>query len=198
MWPHQEPIALAMDEAITESTRTEQPLALTLKKARAQGGTYLYLGVTLRRALRDPGFSAGLVTRNEALVDSKTDSGAVMYKLAWMIDRLPYWMVPGGYERSLTDHTISFPNSSLFIGYAATGDVGRGGRTTMWAFDEPGSEEFVAGNKDYKIMSSVSHVSNCTFLVSTFGVDSGVFYDSATDPENPRVYTLDWKDNPEH
>jgi hypothetical protein len=197
-WPHQEPVILAMDEAITEATRTEQPLALMVKKARAQGGTYLYLGVQIRRALRDPGFSAGLVTRNEESVDSRNDSSAVMYKLAWMLDRLPFWMLPGGYRRSFSEHSIALPNSSLWVGYAATGDVARGGRMTMFAFDEPGSEEFVAGNKDYKVMSSVSHVSNCTFLVSTFGVDSGVFYETATDPDSPRVHTLDWRDNPEH
>jgi len=103
-----------------------------------------------------------------------------------------------GYERSMTEHVIRLPNSSGWSGYAATSDVARGGRTSLFAFDEPGSEEFIAGNRDYKILSSVSHVANCVFLVSTFGVDSGVFYESATDPDNPRVYTLDWKDNPEH
>ncbi len=196
-WPHQEPVILAMDETITEAMQTEQPLSLTLKKSRAQGGTYIYLGVQVRRALKEPGFSAGLVTRNEGLVDSRTESSAMMYKLAWMLDKLPVWMLEG-YQRSLSDHTIALPNSSLWVGYAATGDVARGGRMSMFAFDEPGSEDFIAGNKDYRVMSSVAHVSNCTFLVSTFGVDSGVFYESATDPDNPRVYTLDWKDNPDH
>jgi hypothetical protein len=196
-WSHQEPIILAMDAAIDEAMETEQPLSLTVKKSRAQGGTYIYLAVQIRRALKEAGFSTGLVTRNEDLVDSRTDSSAVMYKLAWMLDRLPYWMLEG-YQRSLSEHTIALPNESLWVGYAATGDVARGGRMTIFAFDEPGSEEFIAGNKDYKVMSSVSHVSNCTFLVSTFGVDAGVFYESATDPDNPRVYTLDWKDNVDH
>jgi hypothetical protein len=33
-------------------------------------------------------------------------------------------------------------------------------------------------------------------FVSTFGGETGVFYESATDPDNPRLLTLDWKDNP--
>jgi len=197
-WVHQDPVILRMDETIDEATENEHPISLTVPKSRAQGGTYLYLGVMLRRALRDSGFAGGLVTRNEELVDSRTDSSAVMHKLAWMADRLPCWFLPEEYKRNLTEHTIAFPNGSLFSGYSATGDVARGGRCTMFAFDEPGSEEFVAGSKDFKVMSSVSHVSNCTFLVSTFGLDSGVFYESATDPENRRVIKLDWKDNPEH
>lgn len=197
-WSHQEPVILAMDETISEAMETEHPVSLTLKKSRAQGGTYCYLAVTMYRALREPGFTVGLVTRNEALVDSKVDDSAVMFKVAAMLDRLPMWMLPGGYSRSMTDHVIRLPNESGWSGYAATGDVARGGRTSAFCFDEPGSEEFVAANKDYKILSSVSHVSNCVFLVSTFGVDAGVFYDAATDPDNPRVYDLSWKDNPDH
>ncbi len=196
-WIHQEPIIIAMDETITEAMNTEMPLSLTLPKSRAQGGTYIYLGVQIYRALKESGFSAGLVTRNEKLVDSKVDASTVMHKLATMLDKLPFWVLKA-YDRSLSEHTISLPNTSMWVGYAATGDVARGGRLTMFAFDEPGSEEFISGNKDYKVMSSVAHVSNCIFLVSTFGVDTGVFYESATDPDNPRVYTLDWKDNPEH
>lgn len=203
-WKHQDPVIIKMEETIDEATANEHPISLTVPKSRAQGGTYLYLGVMLRRALKDTGFSGGLVTRNEQLVDSRTDSSAVMYKLAWMLDRLPQWFLPpvpgfpNGYSRNLSEHTIAFPNGSIFSGFSATGDVARGGRTTMFAFDEPGSEEFVQGNKDFKVMSSVSHVSNCIFLVSTFGLDSGVFYESATDPENKRVVKLDWKDNPDH
>lgn len=160
-WSHQEPVILAMDETISEAMETEHPVSLTLKKSRAQGGTYCYLAVTMYRALREPGFTVGLVTRNEALVDSKVDDSAVMFKVAAMLDRLPMWMLPGGYSRSMTDHVIRLPNESGWSGYAATGDVARGGRTSAFCFDEPGSEEFVAANKDYKILSSVSHVSNC-------------------------------------
>jgi hypothetical protein len=203
-WEHQEPVILAMDRTIDEALEYRKPVSLTVKKSRAQGGTFIYLGVILRRALKEPGFSAGLVTRNEESVDSRTDHSAVMWKLAWMLDRLPKWMLPpapgfpNGYSRNSTEHTIGIPNGAIFSGYAATADVARGGRTTVFAFDEPGSEEFIAGNKDYKILSSVSHVTDCTLLVSTFGSDTGAFYESATDPDNKRVVTLDWKDNPEH
>ncbi|MCC6508118.1 MAG: hypothetical protein IT423_03365 [Pirellulaceae bacterium] len=189
---------LAMDETITEAMETQHPVSLTLKKSRAQGGTYCYLAVTMYRAMKESGFTTGLVTRNEKLVDSNVNDSAVMYKVAWMLDRLPGWMLPGGYSRNTTDHVIKLKNESGWSGYSATGDVARGGRTSIFCFDEPGSEEFVAGNQDYKMLSSVAHVSNCIFLVSTFGLDSGVFYESATDPDNKRVYNLSWKDNPDH
>jgi len=196
-WPHQDPVLLAMDQAISDAERTEFPLALTLCKSRAQGATYGYIGVLRRRFIRDRMFSAGLVTRNEKLVDSATDKDTILWKVAWGLDQLPFWMLPAGYERSLSDHTILNPaNGSLFTGYAATGDVGRGGRQTVFALDEFGSEEFISAGKDYKVLSSISHVTSCIFLVSTFGGESGAFYEAATDPENPLLVKLDWQDNP--
>jgi hypothetical protein len=196
-WEHQEEVILGMDDTISEAMNTEMPVSATVKKSRAQGGTYTYLGVQIKRALFENGFSSGLVTRNEKMVDSK-DPSAVMNKLSTMLDKLPYWMLDG-YERSVTDHTIKLTETeAIWIGFSATADVARGGRMTVFAFDEVGSEEFIANGLDYKIMSSVAHVTNCIFLCSTFGADSGVFYESAMDPDNQRVYTLDWKDNPEH
>lgn len=196
-WKHQESVITAMDDAITEAMDKEHPVSVTIKKSRAQGGTYTYLGVQIRRALSEKGFSSGLVTRNEKMMDSK-DPSAVMNKLSTMLDKLPLWMLDG-YERNITDHTIRISSTdAVWIGFSATADVARGGRTTLFAFDEVGSEEFISGGIDYKIMSSVAHVTNCVFLCSTFGADTGVFYESAMDPDNPRVYSLDWKDNPEH
>lgn len=196
-WEHQEKVIVAIDDAIAEAMEFEQPVSVTIKKSRAQGGTYVYLGVQIKRALYEQGFSSGLVTRNEKMMDSK-DPSAVMNKLSAMLDKLPVWMLDG-YDRNISDHTIRIPDTgAVWIGFAATADVARGGRTTMFAFDEVGSEEFISGGIDYKIMSSVAHVTNCAVLCSTFGADSGVFYDSAMDPDNHRVYSLDWKHNPEH
>ena len=81
-WSHQEPVIRAMDETISEAMDTQHPVSLTVKKSRAQGGTYCYLAVTIQRAIKEAGFTVGLVTRNEALVDSKVDDSAVMYKVA--------------------------------------------------------------------------------------------------------------------
>jgi len=196
-WPHQDPVLLEMDRAIDDALSTKKPLALTLVKSRAQGGTFGYLGVFIRRALRDTMFLVGLVTRNEKTVDSMTDQNAILWKVAWLLDQLPYWLMPSGYLRSLSDHTILLPDTgSLFTGFAATGDLARGGRQTVFALDEFGSDEFIQAGKDYRVMSSVASVSNCTFLVSTFGGETGVFYEAATDAENTRLLKLDWKDNP--
>ena len=196
-WVHQSPVIQRMDQAITDAEQSKLPMALTLKKSRAQGATYMYIAVLGRRFILDSMFSAGLVTRNEKLVDSSSDKDAILWKVAWLLDQLPRWLLPGGYVRNLSDHTILNPaNGSLFTGYSATGDVARGGRMTCFAVDEFGSDEFIAGGKDYRVLSSLSSVTNCIFLVSTFGGEGGAFHEAATDPENPLLLSLDWKDNP--
>lgn len=200
-WPHQDPVILAMDKAIDDSERTEEPIDVLVDKSRGQGATWIYLLVFLRRWLRDPMFSAGLVTRTENLVDSAHDADALMWKVAWELERLPPWMLPKDFSlakhRNLSNHTIINPdNDALIAGYAATGDVARGGRKTVFGIDELGSQDFISGGKDYAVMDATFPVSNCRFLVSTFGADIGAFFDAATQENNAVKCVMRWRDNP--
>lgn len=202
-WPHQHPFFEAMENQILESRRTQRPAPLTVRKSRGQGGTWGYICFDLWHWLQDEGYSVGYVTRNEDLVDSRTDEDTILWKAAWEIEQLPAWLRPKGYNasvcRSLSDHTIVNPeNGSYFSGYAAGQDVARGGRKTAFRCDEIGAEDFISGGKDEKVMASIGHVTYAMCLVSTYGADEGVFYEAAEDPENTRKVTLDWKDNPVH
>jgi hypothetical protein len=193
-WSHQDHPIVVMDQAITDSEKRETPIDVVVDKSRAQGATWMYLMVFLRRWLRDPMFSAGLVTRNEGLVDSLVDSDTLMWKIDWMIDRLPFWMKPH-YKRSTTEHYFFNQEiESSIVGYSATGDVASGGRKTVFGFDE------VAKFKPNEIdaaMDSTQHVSNCRVFVSTHKGDTGVFYQMSKDENSSAVkIILDWKDNP--
>jgi hypothetical protein len=202
-WPSQDPFFLAMEKQIEDSRITQRPTPLTVRKSRGQGGTWGYICFDLWHWLKDTGYSVGYVTRNEDLVDSRTDEDTILWKAAWEIQQLPEWMLPKGYVekdcRSLSEHTILNPERmNHFAGYSASQDAGRGGRKTVFRCDEIGSEDFISGDKDQKVMASVSHVTYCMCLVSTYGGDHGVFYEAAEDPENDRKVTLDWRDNPIH
>jgi len=203
-WRHQEAVFVAMDKAIDDSLAEEKALDVILDKSRAQGGTWGYLWIDLRRWLRDPMFSAGYVTRNENLVDSKTDPDTLFWKLAWGINLLPWWMLPSGFSmkehRSLTGHSISNPeNGSVLVGYAAGQDVGAGGRKTIFTCDEFGAKDFISGGKDESVMESLHDVTNCIRLVSARYADTGVFHQACEDPDHGGIHlVLDWKDNPIH
>jgi len=204
-WPHQESVFLAIDQAIDDSGE-DKTIDVIVDKSRAQGGTYGYLWVDLRRWLRDPMFSAGFVTRNESLVDSKTDSSTVLWKVAWAIEKLPFWLVPEGYDpqkhRNLGQHTFLNPsNGALLSGYAAGQDVAAGGRATVFTIDEAGARDFVSGNKDEAVQESLHDVTNCLRMVSARYVDAGVFHEACENPDSARNsvhLVLDWKDNPVH
>lgn len=199
-YPHQASVFIAMDEAINTAEREERSVDVVLDKARAQGGTFGYLWVDLRRWLRDPMFSAGFVTRNEDLIDSKSDSSTVLWKIAWAIERLPFWMKPN-YERHLGHHTfINHDNGALLRGYSAGQDVAAGGRATVFTVDEAGARDFVAGGKDEAVQESIQDVSNCVRLVSARYVDQGVFHNACENPDTAKNgvhLILDWKDHPQ-
>ena len=203
-WAHQESVFIAMDKAIDDAAREEKSIDVLVDKSRAQGGTFGYLWIDLRRWLRDPMFSAGYVTRNEALVDSATDSDTLFWKLAWGINRLPFWMVPSGFDmkkhRSLSGHSLLNPaNGATLVGYAAGQDVAAGGRKTVFTADEFGAKDFISGGKDESVMEALHDVSNQLRLVSARYADSGVFHEACEDPDHSGIHLiLDWKDNPIH
>lgn len=178
-WVHQEQVFVRMDEAVDESEAKETALDVIVDKARAQGGTFGYLWIDLRRWLRDPMFSAGYVTRNEMLVDSKTDSDTLFWKLDWAINRLPFWMVPEGFDwgshRSYSKHSLLNPaNGASLVGYSAGQDVGTGGRKTVFTIDEAGARDFVSGAKDEAIQESLHDVTNCVAAGTLVVTDRGL------------------------
>ena len=205
-WPHQESVFVAMDSAIDESEKEERAIDVLVDKSRAQGGTFGYLWLDLRRWIRDPMFSAGYVTRNEALIDSKTDSDTLFWKLDWAVERLPFWMSPKGYNtklhRSYSNHSMLNPvNGASMVGYAAGQDVGTGGRKTVFTCDEFGAKDFVQGGKDYSILEALHDVTNCLRFVSARYIDSGAFHEACEDPDSARAgrhLILAWQDNPLH
>ena len=206
-WPHQDLAFRQMDDAVAAGERTGETIDVLVPKSREQGGTFGACGVIARRWLRDRGFSAGIVTRNEQDVDSKTNASAVMYKIVYMLNMLPWWMRPEGWNerehRSLTDHVIYNPvQDSTITGSAAVADLFRGGRLTVLFFDEAGSTEWMAAAKDWAAAASTAHVANCRIFVSTFGADSGMFYEACQEASkgdsSAKLLKLDWRENPVH
>lgn len=200
-FPHQATVFEALDEAFERASEKQETIDVLVDKSRAQGGTFGYLWVDLRRWLRDRMFSAGYVTRNQDLVDSKTDSNTVLWKVQFALDMLPVWMVPK-YERNLTQHTFeNQDNGALLRGYAAGQDVAAGGRATVFTVDEAGAKDFVAAGKDYAVMEALHDVTNYLRLVSARYIDSGVFHEACEaggGDEGGIHLILDWKDHPVH
>ena len=201
-WPHQVPAIRKMDESIDLAENTEQPVHVLVDKSRGQGATYIMVYIYLRRWLRDPMFSAGLVTRNEKLVDSRTNADTLLWKFNFGLEMLPPWMLPKGFDfnkhRSLTDHSYYNPAlGGTVVGDAATGDIGRGGRRTSF-----GKDEFAMFNEhkpgaDKEAQNAISHNTNHQFTISTYKGTNNEYCRMAQDKDSDVIrIVLDWKDNP--
>jgi hypothetical protein len=196
-WDNQVQPIVEADRAIDDALQTEENVTVLFPKSRAQGATLLLLGVCLKRFLRDTGFTCGLVTRNEKLVDSLTDSDTMMWRVQYFLDRLPFWMKPERVDRNVSEHTIyNQDRRSSFVGFSATQNVGRGGRRTVFILDEFGAEEWITSERDAKVLDSLRDVTNCMLIPSTFSGTTGKFWEMCEQPGKGRKVTVAWWDNP--
>jgi hypothetical protein len=164
---------------------------LTAIKSRGEGFTWQVLWLIDHSWRFQELFTAGLISKDEDAVDTKGDMSTLMPKLDWLDKRLPGWLQV---KRERTDlKIINKDNGSTIIGYSATGDAGRSGRTQVFFKDERAAFPKTA---DQNLENSLQHVTNCQIDGSTPQGDIGVFYEKAHDPEMIKIY-YDWKDNPE-
>jgi len=201
LWPHQIPAILAIMKAVGDSQQSmEEPVDVVVDKARAQGATWICLGIILWLWLRDDMFAAGLVSKNMEAVDNPNDPGSLMSKLDWAIKMLPFWMRPKSWDpvhdRLYYKHSlVNRDNGASIIGYAATADVMRSGRTSVVFFDEVAA----FGENDIQdAVNSTQFVANCRWFVSTHKGNSGVYYEMVFGDAAGVKIVLDWKDNPTH
>ncbi len=200
-WPHQDTVILAIDQCIKTSLSSfgarERASDVIIEKARDQGATWILLWVYAYYMVFKKGFSGGLVTRDEATVDSNSNKGALMYKLDWALRKLPKWLLhPSAISRNVTDHVLLLKTTgSLCKGYAATGVAARGERHSVFGMDE---FAFFGDGDDWSVLASTQYVTNCRIILSTYNGDSNAFFHCANDETSVAKQVLDWMDNPVH
>jgi hypothetical protein len=185
-WQHQDPVILSIRKNIGHED-------ITLEKARGEGASWIGVLLAVHDFLFDPMSAIGVSSRTEAAMDNSEDPDSLMWKMDWELSKLPKWMVPK-YERNQTKHTFYNPaNHSTIAGYAATGDMGSGGRKKWWLMDELAK---FPREPAYDAMASTQHVTNSRFVPSTPKGSAGAFYDLTHEPSSIIKLVLDWKDNP--
>lgn len=189
-WPHQIPVWVT----------TEQYLGygdIGWEKSRGEGASWMACMLLLHRWLFTKMFAAGIVSKDEASVDSPDNPDSMFWKLVWQISKMPFWMTPK-YTRTMRQHTIhNEDNGSTITGFAATPNVGSGGRKTVFVLDE--LAKFPRGGKppaDHACMDSVQHVTDSRLLISTpFGPD-GAYYRAMHENSDIVKLRLHWSQNP--
>jgi hypothetical protein len=167
-------------------------------KSRETGVTWIYVAIAVWDWLFHAGTHIGLASKDEASVDDANDPDSLFSKIDFLIKRLPRWLLKKeNFNRNLTTHTLShLQNGSTISGYAATGNIGRGGRKKWFLFDE---FHFFPTGPDSESLESSQHVTRCRIFVSTANRrrgESGAFYDVINSgARNLELIEIDWKDD---
>ena len=230
LWPHQIRAIQTISDSLDEVCRGtgEFVVDLLLDKSRAQGGTAILVGEMTRRFLRDEMFAGALMSRNMDCVDNQDDPDSLMSKVDFNLRMLPRWMLPlrwrlnsagDSMNRTFSKHSHFNPdNRATIIGWASTGDAGRGGRKTWVDFDEVDFFDSQRDGMTQEALDSTQFVTNFRTLCSTRNRDSGPFHEAVSDDSwkpdgdifpwggsgiyrnssNGVKIVLDWRDNPTH
>lgn len=175
-----------------------------IEKARDMGATWVCGAISVWLWLFRDGSSVGWGSRKEQLVDRLGDMDAIFPKLRYMIERLPSWMLPAGFNPK--DHMpfmriINPKNGNVITGEAGD-NIGRGGRSSVYFKDEAAHyerpeliEAALGDNTDTQIdISSVNGTANVFYKKR----QAGQVWEYGADiaPGMTRVFVMDWRDHP--
>ena len=164
-----------------------------VEKSRDEGLTYCVAAVFLHKWIFRPGFKAGIGSRKQALVDDLGNLDAILPKIRQILEGLPAWMLPDGFELG-GEHDnflrVKNPQTGASITGEAGDNIGRGGRNTAYFVDEHASI-----SRPKKVERALSQNTNCIIYGSTPKGPGNLFYEKRHSGEIP-VFTLHWRDNP--
>jgi len=189
LWPHQENAYLRVLGAIGHHD------VVTVKN-RDEGATWccLILPFLWRWRFFD-GQSFLLVSRNADYVDTKGNPKSLFWKLDYVMQNWPEWLVPLDFSQRnhrTMGHLLNPERDSVIDGESTTGNVGKGDRRTA-----VGVDEFAAFAVDdgFKAIAGLASVSNCRIFNSTH-IGTGTAFYAISQRENIETIRLVWTDNP--
>jgi phage terminase large subunit len=159
LWPEQEALLRALHD------HEEGRRNLFIDKSRDTGVTWLVCVYYVWRWLTVPGWVGSIGSRKAELLDRLGDSKSVFAKVRHIIDRLPAFLRPRGYnarKHSTWARVINPANGATITGEAGR-DMGRGGRSSVYFLDEFGKmpdalavEAAVSGNTNVVVYATTA------------------------------------------
>lgn len=176
-----------------------------IEKSRDMGATWLCCALSVWLWLFKEGVSVGWGSRKEILVDRIGDPDSIFEKMRMIIDYLPRWFWPAGFEQKqhLSYMKIINPESGATITGEAGDNIGRGGRKTIYFKDESARYEHPES-----IEAALGDNTRCQIDISTVYGTNTVFHrrrkageiwkgsKTKISPGITRVFILDWKEHP--
>lgn len=162
-------------------------------KSRDIGFTWVCGGVALKRWIYEDGYKANFGSRKAEYVDRIGDPDSIFEKIRMLRRSLPRWMLPG--DNSIHDNSMLLINEargSVIRGEAGD-DMGRGGRSTDYFFDEFAFVE----RADSVDAASVANA-DCRIFGSTVNGQGNLFFRKAHDGSlrDDQKFRFHWTDDP--
>lgn len=155
-WENQDEMILEVQDCIINGDD------ILIDKSREEGATWMHLGVFMHNWLfiADSHFLAG--SRNIQLVDKRGDQRALFWKLDYLLNNLPKWLMPKS-ERTFC-HLENKENHSSIDGESTTENFAAGDRRTAVLLDELARVDVTIAQG---ILDAVSDVTDCKIVNST-------------------------------
>ena len=173
-----------------------------IDKSRDMGASWICITLATWYWLFSPNAQILLVSRVEDLVDRRGDPDTLFWKIDYLLENVPDWMLPC--ERHLLERggdcrthlqLVNPITSSTISGQATTGHVGRGGRRTFVLFDEMASMQ----NAD-DAWRSAADTTSCRIANSTPigpGTEFSRLRNQGVVTGSPSLITLGYWDHPQ-
>lgn len=172
---------------------------LIVSKSRDMGASWAMCGYAVWGWLFKRPWQVRLMSRKGDLVDARSPD-SLFWKMDWILDRLPEWMIPDGWiekEHRGKMRLVNPENDNQIGGESTTTDGVRAGRATWTGFDELA---FADGNEE-----SWDSTANSTYHrigVSSESNKKGPGWENIKKgrnrPRPPRVFEMNWWEHPDH
>lgn len=164
-----------------------------VEKSRDTGVTWLCCSFAVHHWIFRPGFSCAFGSRKQELVDRIGVMDAIFPKMRFIMDYLPDWMLPEGFNKVEHDNYLRIINPATGAEIKGEGgdNMGRGGRSTIYFIDEHATVEHPE-----MVDAAVSNNSDCVIYVSTPTGGMGTMFAKKRHSGNYKVFTIRWQDDP--
>jgi phage terminase large subunit len=163
-----------------------------VEKSRDMGFTWLAAAFAVWVWLFYPGAAIGFGSRKQDLVDKKGDPKSIFHRIRFIIDHLPPWLRPKGYDRRTHDNfmLVVNPETGSTIAGEAGDNIGRGGRTLIYFADE-----FAYLERPELVDAALSQNTDVVIYGSSANGMGSLFYKKRIGGAIP-VFTMRWDMDP--
>ena len=180
------------EDAILKLIRAINSHDMLIEKTRDMGASWMCIAAVMHCWMFRKDLSFLLGSRVENYVDDPGNPKAMFWKVDYLLQNLPAWLQPNGYDRKQHRRKLHIENpetGSVIDGESTNENFARGDRRTAIILDE-----FAAVERGEMILNATRDATNCRIFNSTPQGINNAFYDKAQ--SNIEKLSLHWSIHP--